>query len=63
METRHSQMVVITKRLESANEKIDAIITQLGWTRQQLQQYLQDPIHKNHTISKKTSHTFIQKRK
>lgn len=36
MNNRHSQLVLISKRVEKANEQINQIIEKLGWTRQEL---------------------------
>ncbi|OBZ87798.1 hypothetical protein A0J61_04168 [Choanephora cucurbitarum] len=61
MDTRHSQLVLISKRLESANQKIESIANELGWTRQALQQWIKDqphvcPINKAHLVSDKEVH-------
>lgn len=39
MDTRHSQLVLISKRVEKANAKIDEILEKLNWTRTQLKQW------------------------
>jgi hypothetical protein len=39
MDTRHSQLVLISKRVEKANDKINEIIEKLGWTRTELKHW------------------------
>jgi hypothetical protein len=39
MDTRHSQWVLISKRIQNANEKINKILEKLGWTREELTQW------------------------
>lgn len=39
MNNRHSQLVLISKRVEKANEQINQVITKLGWTRKELQEW------------------------
>ncbi|KAI8972516.1 hypothetical protein BDB01DRAFT_810043 [Pilobolus umbonatus] len=42
MDTRHSQYVLISKRVEEANQKIDSLISQLGWTREEIKAWAQE---------------------
>ncbi|KAI8076048.1 hypothetical protein BDF21DRAFT_494809 [Thamnidium elegans] len=39
MNNRHSQLVLISKRVEKANDQIEKVISKLGWTRKELQQW------------------------
>lgn len=39
MDTRHSQLVLIEKRVEKANEKINEILEKLNWSRKKLTQW------------------------
>jgi hypothetical protein len=39
MNTRNDQLVLISKRVEQANDKITEILNTLGWTRQELIQW------------------------
>lgn len=39
MDTRHSQLVLIEKRVEKANEKINEILKKLNWSRKELTQW------------------------
>ncbi|KAI9366318.1 hypothetical protein BD770DRAFT_375951 [Pilaira anomala] len=59
MNNRHSQLVLISKRVEKANEQINQIIEKLGWTRQELKawqnsqhQLVTCPLNKRHRVSK-----------
>lgn len=36
MDVRHSQLVLIEKKIETANDKINAILQKLDWTREEL---------------------------
>lgn len=36
MDVRHSQLVLIEKKIETANDKINDILQKLGWTREEL---------------------------
>ncbi|KAG2210660.1 hypothetical protein INT46_011560 [Mucor plumbeus] len=39
MDTRHNQLVLLSKKVETANNKINEIISRLGWTRSELTQW------------------------
>lgn len=39
MITRHNQLILISRRVEQANDKITEILNTLGWTRQDLIQW------------------------
>lgn len=39
MDIRRSQLVLISKRVEAANDKINEILRKLNWTRQELKQW------------------------
>ncbi|KAI9255963.1 hypothetical protein EDC94DRAFT_587119 [Helicostylum pulchrum] len=58
MNNRHSQLVLISKRVEKANEQINQVITKLGWTRKELQEWQNQqkkvvicPFNKRHYVS------------
>lgn len=67
MDTRHNQLVLISKKVESANDKINEILSRLGWTRSELTQWQtkkQDSTRPNKrnsakTVSKQVCHTAI----
>ncbi|KAG1089261.1 hypothetical protein G6F42_020023 [Rhizopus arrhizus] len=57
MDTRHNQLVLISKKVESANDKINEILSRLGWTRSELTQWQtkkQDSTRPNKRNSAKT---------
>lgn len=39
MNNRHSQLVLISKKVEKANDQINQVISKLGWTRKELQEW------------------------
>lgn len=55
MDTRHNQLVLISKKVETANDKINDIISRLGWTRSELTQWQekQDLANPKRSISAK----------
>ncbi|KAI8050650.1 uncharacterized protein B0P05DRAFT_563031 [Gilbertella persicaria] len=62
METRYNQLVLISKRAEAANNRINEIINTLGWDRQDLKKrYSRDILHKSHSAKKKKSSLFFYK--
>ncbi|KAI7892980.1 uncharacterized protein EV154DRAFT_503531 [Mucor mucedo] len=61
IDTRHNQLVLISKRVEKANEKINEILEKLGWTRSQLKQWQTEqkkvmicPFDKRHQVPPST---------
>lgn len=58
MDTRHNQLVLLSKKVESANDKINEILSRLGWTRTELTQWQtkkQDSTSPNKRSSAKTA--------
>lgn len=61
MDVRHSQLVLIEKKIETANDKINAILQKLDWTREELvawhngRKRLQIcPFNKRHVVPEKS---------
>ncbi|KAI7908053.1 uncharacterized protein BX663DRAFT_492824 [Cokeromyces recurvatus] len=57
MDTRYNQLILISKRVEKANEQLNEIINKLGWTREELQQWHNEhkkllicPFDKRHVV-------------
>ncbi|CAO3611561.1 unnamed protein product [Mucor hiemalis] len=57
MDVRHSQLVLIEKKIETANDKINDILQKLGWTREELITWHNDrkrlqtcPFNKRHVV-------------
>ncbi|GAA5812161.1 hypothetical protein MFLAVUS_005611 [Mucor flavus] len=58
MNNRHSQLVLISKKVEKANDQINQVISKLGWTRKELQEWRNQqkklvicPFDKRHYVS------------
>ncbi|KAI9483510.1 MAG: hypothetical protein EXX96DRAFT_144853 [Benjaminiella poitrasii] len=61
MDARYNQLVLISKRMEKANEKINEIINKLGWTRADLRKWhsnynklVKCPFDKRHVVPEKS---------
>ncbi|KAI8640833.1 hypothetical protein BD408DRAFT_227072 [Parasitella parasitica] len=39
MDTRYNQLVLLSKKVEAANDKINSILSRLGWTRTDLMEW------------------------
>ncbi|KAI8880747.1 hypothetical protein K501DRAFT_335173 [Backusella circina FSU 941] len=56
MDTRHNQLVVLSKRVKETNDKLNIILEKLGWTREELRQHItkrQCPFNKQHVVTEK----------